>query len=72
MKYYVVIKIDGKGDQEVHKATCNFLPLIHNREYLGEFNSPQFALDVAKSKGFFAANGCYWCNHSLWINRSNN
>ncbi len=69
MKFYIAKKIDGKGDQEVHTAMCNYLPLTHRREYLGEYARCQIALEEAKRRGFEAANGCDWCNYECHINR---
>ena len=39
MRYYVNQNPQPNGDHEVHTATCSFLPLEHNRSYLGNFDT---------------------------------
>lgn len=61
MKYYVHTKTDNQGDHEVHNETCSHLPNVNNRQYLGEFDSCQPAVQAARDAGLSPVNGCYWC-----------
>lgn len=49
MRFYVNKKAQSNGDHEVHRATCSWLPEPENRQYLGDFATPQQALIEAKS-----------------------
>lgn len=60
MRYYVNLNKQSNGDNEVHTATCNWLPEQHNREYLGDYSSCAPAVTEAKRRGY-NANGCYYC-----------
>lgn len=61
-KYYVNKNAQDNGDHEVHKIGCSWLPEIHNRIYLGDFDNCRSA--VRKSKDYFSqVNGCYYCSN---------
>jgi len=48
------------GEHEVHKTGCEWMPLQHNRIYLGEFLSCHGA--VRKAKEYYTqSNGCFYC-----------
>lgn len=61
-RYYFYNYADSKGNHEVHKDTCSYLPLNSNCTYIGYFSSCHDAIKEAKkkypSKSF---DGCYWC-----------
>ena len=60
--YYYNLNTDLKGNHEVHRADCSYLPLPQNREYIGLFNSCRDAILKAKFKtGKENFDGCYWC-----------
>jgi hypothetical protein len=63
MKYYANKNAQSNGDHEVHKETCNYLPLEHNRKSLGDFSSCQDAVKEAK-KTDSSADGCAICSPS--------
>ena len=64
MKNYYVNKLkQSNGDHEVHVSTCNHLPNIENREYLGLFNDCKEAVKKAKEK-YAKSNGCYFGSNS--------
>lgn len=52
----------GSGDHEVHKESCQYFDKIKYRSYLGYFDNCKDAVDEAKKKYPFTANGCYWCS----------
>ena len=58
--YYVNTNAQSNGDHEVHTATCNHLPDISNRKFLGEFWNCQDAVNEAK-KFYSNVDGCYYC-----------
>lgn len=60
-KYYVNKNKQDNGDNEVHTETCNYLPTILNRVYLGSFDTCTSAVSEAKRQGY-KANGCYYCS----------
>jgi hypothetical protein len=57
--YYVNNGTDSKGDHEVHKDGCNFMP--SSKKYLGDFSNCADAVKEAK-KTYSRSNGCYYCN----------
>lgn len=59
--YYVNTNSQANGDHEVHTSTCNHLPSIENRQYLGVFGNCEDAVQEAK-KYFAQADGCYYCS----------
>ncbi len=63
-KYYVRKRIDENGDYEVHNSTCSWLPKLAHREFLGQYESCDIALDKAEAKGYEPANGCEHCLES--------
>lgn len=63
MKYYANKNAQSNGDHEVHKETCNHLPLEHNRKILGDFSNCQDAVKEAK-KTDSSADGCAICSPS--------
>lgn len=60
-KYYVNKNQQENGDHEVHKPGCSYMPLNHNRIFLGEFDNCADAVTEAK-KRYPKSNGCYYCN----------
>lgn len=62
-KYYVNKNAQDNGDHEVHKAGCSYMPLEHNRKYLGEFITCRSAVTEAK-KTYTQSNGCYYCSNT--------
>ncbi|TOH47065.1 hypothetical protein CGI81_12935 [Vibrio parahaemolyticus] len=62
-RYYVNKNQQANGDHEVHKQGCSYMPLEHNRTYLGEFASCGPAVTAAK-KTYSKANGCYYCSEA--------
>lgn len=60
--YYVNKKAQSNGDHEVHKSSCQYLPNLDNRKYLGEFNNCKDAVIEAK-KTYNQSNGCYTCSN---------
>ncbi len=60
MRYYVNKNAQSNGDHEVHTASCSFLPLEHNRLYLGDFTGCTAAV-VAAKRHYSQSNGCYYC-----------
>ena len=61
-KYYVNKKKDSKGDHEVHKQGCRWMPKEENRIYLGDFTSCEQAVSTAKAY-YDHVNGCYFCSN---------
>lgn len=58
--YYVNNHAQRNGDQEVHEATCSFLPEPENRTYLGTHLNCKEA--VKKAREYYSrVNGCYYC-----------
>jgi len=60
MKYYVNRVAQPNRDHEVHVEGCQWMPDIHNRIELGQFNNCVEAVQAAK-KYFYQTNGCYTC-----------
>lgn len=60
-RYYVNKNAQANGDHEVHKQGCSYMPMEHNRKYLGEFATCQGAVKEAK-KHYSQVNGCYYCS----------
>ena len=46
--YYVNKKAQENGDHEVHKESCDYLPNINNRKYLGLFSNCHDAVKKAR------------------------
>ena len=60
-RYYVNRNTDAKGDHEVHKEGCSWMPMESNRTYLGQHASCYSA--VRKARIYYdTANGCYYCS----------
>lgn len=62
-KFYINTKAQSNGDHEVHESTCNYLPSVDNRKYLGEFFSCDDAVAAAE-RSYTKVNGCYHCAYS--------
>ncbi|RAJ04064.1 hypothetical protein LX64_02941 [Chitinophaga skermanii] len=62
-KYYVNDNTQKNGDHEVHVNGCYFLKVITNKSYLGEFDTCQEAVRVAK-KLYVQSNGCAYCSEA--------
>ncbi len=58
--YYVNDIPQSNGDHEVHVEGCNYAYLMIRKTYLGEFDSCEDAVSVAKRR-YPAANGCFYC-----------
>lgn len=58
--YYVNKNAQPNGDHEVHKSSCNRLPELQHRMYLGQFSTCEEAVREAK-KTYPTADGCYYC-----------
>ena len=65
MPYYCVNRnAQQNGDHEVHDLTpgaCHRLPDFSNQVPLGTFVTCHGAVDEAKRRGYWTANGCYYC-----------
>lgn len=60
-RFYVNKNAQANGDHEVHEYGCSYLPLEHNRIYLGLHNNCKTA--VTKAKDYYnQVNGCYYCS----------
>lgn len=61
--YYLNLNQQVNGDYEVHAKGCSHMPLAHNREELGNFNSCSEAVAEAKRRHPYKSriNGCYYC-----------
>ena len=64
--YYINRNQQNNGDHEVHESSCQHVPSIQNRIYLGSFYNCKEAVDEAKriypSKKE-KINGCYHCSN---------
>ncbi len=60
--YYVNTGKDKDGHNEVHTESCDFLPSVLNREYLGYYSNCKDAVEKAKSNGYKEADGCIHCS----------
>lgn len=60
-RYFVNKNTQANGDHEVHREECLYLPLAHNRIYLGVFYSCYPAVAEAR-KYYVQVNGCYYCS----------
>lgn len=58
--YYVNTRAQYNGDHEVHTDSCDRLPDIENRKFLGTFFNCQDAVREAK-KTYSNADGCHYC-----------
>ena len=59
--YYVNKKAQENGDHEVHKESCDYLPNINNRKYLGLFSNCHDA--VKKAREYHPqVDGCKFCS----------
>ena len=56
--YYVNKNVQANGDHEVYSG---YLPVGHNRIYLGSFTTCQEAVREAK-KHNIKSNGCFYCS----------
>lgn len=63
MNRYVINKNQQpSGEHEVHKTTCNRLPILQNQILLGDFFTCKDAINAARVK--YPQNkidGCYYC-----------
>lgn len=60
--YYYNNNTDNKGNHEVHKDNCSYLPAANNRTLIGYETNCQSAIDSAKRKtGKTNFDGCYYC-----------
>ncbi len=60
--YYVNQNAQPTGEHEVHKESCQYLPDISNRKYLGNFISCREAITEAK-KYYLNVDGCFYCSY---------
>jgi hypothetical protein len=59
--YYVNDRAQANGDHEVHDHYCQYLPLLPNRTYLGEFSNCRDAV-IEATKHHRQVNGCKTCS----------
>lgn len=61
-KYIVNINAQNNGDHEVHRddGSCDHMPNVENRKFLGYFDTCGPAVREAK-KSYRQSNGCYYC-----------
>ena len=59
--YIMNINSQSNGDHKIHKMTCDRLPNLGNRLYLGDFQSCHDAVREAK-KYDPEADGCLHCS----------
>ncbi len=65
--YYLNRNQQTNGDYEVHEISCNFLPSVENRIYLGYFATCHEAVNEAKRlypSNKNNINGCYYCSNT--------
>ena len=60
--YFVNKNAQDNGDHEVHTTGCDYMPLNHNRIFLGDFATCQEAVVEAK-KTYPVSNGCAYCSN---------
>lgn len=61
--YYLNKNAQSNGDHEVHTESCQFLPSVLNRTFLGAFASCTYAITKAKDLAAFKKiNGCIFCS----------
>jgi len=60
MRFYVNKNAQSNGDHEVHRATCDWLPDVNNRIYLGDFNTSSEVVLEAR-KYYSQVDGCRHC-----------
>ena len=60
-RYYVNKNPQTNGDHEVHTASCNRIPKVENRIYLGDFSNCEKAVKKAKEH-YKKSNGCFYCS----------
>ena len=60
-QYYVNMRSQDNGDNEVHKDGCYFMPLPQNRHSLGYHFSCASAVAAARLH-YPRANGCIFCS----------
>ncbi len=60
--YYLNKNAQNTKEHEVHKGTCSFVPTEINKLYLGMFNNGKEAVKEAKNRGYWTADGCYYCS----------
>jgi hypothetical protein len=58
--FYVNLQAQPNGDHEVHRGSCDHLPLDSLLIYLGLFPSPLAAINAAE-KRYPLVNGCIHC-----------
>lgn len=61
MRYYVNANAQSNGDHEVHTQSCEWLPNVENRIFLGDFTTCGPAVRAAREH-FTQVNGCYYCS----------
>lgn len=68
-KYIINKNTDANGNNEIHNLdkfpSCGHLPMVENREVLGNFQTDKEALSHAKKMGWKNADGCYFCCESI-------
>ena len=60
--YYINLRCDSNGYNEVHEKSCVFLQIANSKEYLGYFGNAIEAVSYAKRNGYPNADGCYYCS----------
>lgn len=59
--YYVNKNAQANGDHEVHRQGCPFMPLEHNRVYVGDYETCRPAVQAAKMI-YPTSDGCKICS----------
>lgn len=60
MRFYVNKNAQTNGDHEVHRSTCDWLPNVENRLFLGDFATSQQAVREA-ARYYTQVDGCIHC-----------
>lgn len=64
MPFYVInlnAQLDT-NDREVHEDNCGWIKNSDNLEQLGFHTTCHSAVDEAKRRGYFSADGCLYCS----------
>lgn len=64
MPYYVLNRNaqPTSRDHEVHETSCNRIDRSFNLEDLGFHATCSGAVSLAKAKGYYKADGCFYCS----------
>jgi hypothetical protein len=59
-RYYVNDHAQPTGEHEVHKQGCSYMPGDRHRQFVGNFDSCQPAVQAAATH-YANVDGCYFC-----------